>query len=127
MGELEAVVRKMMTAYDELDGGTIIGLSSPEIQAVDEISRKWLRGVGALKDYFNSVPAEISDVRSTLSDISETSWGDVGLVTFWLEQDYKMAGQAQHVSSPTTCVLHKEEGTWRAVLFHTVPLPEESN
>jgi ketosteroid isomerase-like protein len=127
MGELEAVVRKAIAAFEKLDGDAIIEMSSPDIQGVDEISRKWLRGAGAFKDYFNSLQGQISNVHTTLNDIHETVYGDIGLVTCWLEQDYTMGGQKQHVSSPTSCVLRKEGDSWKAILFHTIPLPEESN
>jgi len=124
MGELETVVREIMAAYDKLDGDTIVGLSSEEIQVVDEQSRAWLRGIAAMKEYFSSAPNSLSDIRTKLSDFNETVWGDTGLVTFWLEQDYKVAGAAQHVSAPTSCVLRNEGGNWRAVLFHSIPLAD---
>ena len=126
MGELEAVVRQAIAAFEKLDGDAIGEMSSVDVQAVDELSRKWMRGAGALKDYFNGLQGQVTDIHSTLSDFNEKTYGDVGLVTCWLEQDYILGGQKQHVSAPTSCVLRKEGGAWRALLFHTVPLPEEN-
>jgi len=127
MGDLETVVRGMIAAYEKLDGDAILSMSGSDIQAVDEISRKWMRGTAALKEYFNALPGELSDVSTALSDFSETVYGDTGVVTFWIEQDYSFDGEEQHISAPTTAVFHKEGGTWRAVLFHSIPLPAESN
>jgi ketosteroid isomerase-like protein len=114
----------MMAAYDNIDGDTILGLSSPDIQVVDELSRRWMRGVGELKDYFNSVPQDLSDVSSTLNDVNESVFGETAVVTYWLEQDYKVNGEPQHVSAPTTVLLRRENSAWRAVLIHTIPLAE---
>ncbi len=61
---------------------------------------------------------------SRLSDVQETVWDDVGLVTCWLEQDYTYQGQPQHVSAPTSAVFRRTGGEWRIVMLHTIPLPE---
>jgi ketosteroid isomerase-like protein len=62
---------------------------------------------------------------SSLSDLRADEWGDVGLVTAWMEQDYMMDGEPQHLSAPTTFVLRRLGGSWRVALIHSVPLPDE--
>ena len=47
------------------------------------------------------------------------------MLTCWLEQDYTLKGNTQHISAPTTIVLHREAGEWKVVLFHSIPLPEQ--
>jgi hypothetical protein len=52
-------------------------------------------------------------------------WGDVGLLTCWLDQAYTLDGEPQQISAPTSVVLRQIDGAWRIALIHTVPLPEE--
>ena len=47
------------------------------------------------------------------------------MLTCWLEQDYTLEGNSQHISAPTTIVLHREASEWKVVLFHSIPLPEQ--
>jgi hypothetical protein len=56
--------------------------------------------------------------------VHEVVWGDVGLVTFWLEQDYNLEGQRHHISAPTSAVLRWEDEAWKVAVFHSVPLHE---
>jgi ketosteroid isomerase-like protein len=53
-------------------------------------------------------------------------WGDVGLVTFALEQSYTMDGQKQTREAPTSIVFRRQDGDWRIELIHSVPLPEQA-
>ena len=123
-GELEGTVRELFAAFDRLDMGRIAGLLAAEVQGVDEISRRWLRGREEVDPYLRQLEQVVRDVRSDLGDVHEVVWGDVGVVTGWLEQDYTLEGQPQHVSAPTTIALRREGGVWRIVLIHSVPLPE---
>jgi ketosteroid isomerase-like protein len=43
MAELEAAVRKMMDAFDRKDFDAITAMATDDAQAVDEISRRWIR------------------------------------------------------------------------------------
>jgi hypothetical protein len=47
--------------------------------------------------------------------------GDVGLVTFVLDQTYKMNGQQQTISAPTSVVFLGQDSDWKIALIHTVP------
>ena len=49
-------------------------------------------------------------------------WGDTGVLTRWLDQDYTMDGSPQHVSAPTRIVFRLEDGEWKLALFHSIPL-----
>ena len=60
-----------------------------------------------------------------IRDPEERVWGDVGVLTCWLEQSYTMDGSAQQVSAPTTLVFRQEGGAWKIALFHSIPLPEQ--
>ena len=125
-GELEAVTREMFDALDRSDAEAMIGLGASEMQSVDEISRRWLRGLDEVGGYVRQLTGMVQGVHSTVSEIHETLWGDTGTVTCWLDQGYLMQGVPQHISAPTTLVFRKEGDDWKVALFHSVPLPTES-
>ena len=56
----------------------------------------------------------------------EVIWGDAGVLTCWLEQDYTFKGTKQHISAPTTVVFRRDNGAWKMVVFESIPLPLES-
>jgi uncharacterized protein (TIGR02246 family) len=124
-GELEQVANDLMAALDSKDLDRMVESIGEDAQGVDEISRRWLRGRGEVDSYLRQMTGAVSGVRSELRDAEERVWGDVGVVTCWLEQDYTFEGDAQHISAPTTIVLRREGGDWKVVLFHSIPLPEQ--
>lgn len=123
-GQLEAVLRGMFDALGREDPETMLGHFSEEPQGVDELSREWMRGREALEKYIRGLATQLGDVRSELSDVHEVIWNDIGLVTFWLEQDYTLEGERRHISAPGSAMLRREDGKWKVVVFHSVPLPE---
>jgi uncharacterized protein (TIGR02246 family) len=123
-GELEAVVRELLAALDRNDAEGIMRTGADDIVGIDEISRRWLLGREAVAAYVRQLVTAVQDVRSELRDVHELTWGDSGLVTCWLEQDYPLQGTRQHISAPTSVVLRREAAGWRIVLFHSIPLPE---
>jgi uncharacterized protein (TIGR02246 family) len=125
-GELESVVRDVFAAIDRMDLDAVEARFAEEAQSVDEISRRWLRGKQQLADYMKQLEGAVGDIRTELRDVEEQAWGDAGVVTCWLEQDYTMEGAGHHVSAPTTCVLRREDGDWKIALFHSVPIGETS-
>ena len=92
---------------------------------VDEIARRWIRGRDDIAAYFRQLIPTLSDVHSEISDVEKRIWGDTGVVTLWIEQDYTLDGTATHLSAPTTTVLREQAGEWKIALIHSVPLPEE--
>ena len=126
-GELERVAREMFGALDRGDAEAIIRLGAEEMQEVDEISRRWLRGIDEVGDYMRQLMGMVTGVQSTLGDVHETVWGDTGVVSGWLEQDYTLDGVPQHVSAPTTLLFRQEGDDWKIAVFHSVPLPPENS
>lgn len=124
-GALEAATRQLFDALDRKDADAIIRGVAEDVQGVDEISRRWLRGADALGNYFRQAMTAIEDIHSTISDVHETVHGEVGFVTCWLEQDYTYEGNPTHVSAPTTTAFRREGGAWKLLLVHTVPVPPE--
>ena len=123
-GELTAVVQDMFDALDRLDADEMSTHLASDVQGIDEISKGWMRGRDKLAEYLRGLVAQVSDVRSELKDVHEVVWGDAGVLTFWLEQDYTLQGERHHISAPSTTVLRREGGQWKIVLFHSAPLPE---
>jgi ketosteroid isomerase-like protein len=123
-GELEAIVRELFAALDRKDVAAIVGHAADDAQGVDEISRRWMRGRAELEAYISGLAGMVDDVRSELNDVSESVVGDMGVLTCWLEQDYTLEGQRQHVSAPTSVAFRRGGDGWKIVLFHSIPLPE---
>jgi ketosteroid isomerase-like protein len=124
-GGLEPATRELFAALDRRDTEALIQSSAKDIQTVDEISRRWLRGVDALAEYFRQTMTMVQDIHSTINDVHETVNGDIGFITCWLEQDYTFEGKRTHASAPTTLGFRRESGSWKTLLIHTVPLPPE--
>jgi uncharacterized protein (TIGR02246 family) len=123
MGELERVANDVMAALDSRDLDRIVERVGEDAQTVDELSRRWLRGRDAVESNLRQTLSAVSDVRSELRDAEERIWGDTGVLTCWLDQDYTVEGRAQHISAPTTIVFRREDSEWKMTLFHSIPLP----
>jgi hypothetical protein len=123
---LQQTVSQLLERLDEMDLEGLGGMVDDEVQGVDEIARKWMRGRPAIERYFSQLKDTVQDVRSRMSEVHETAWGDAGLVTFVLDQTYTMDGQQQSISAPTSIVFRRRGSDWKIVLIHTVPLPEEN-
>jgi hypothetical protein len=121
---LEQRVERLLALLDDMDLDGLGKMVTDDVQGVDEISRGWTRGRSALESYLSQLKDSVSDVRSRMSDAQETVWGDVGLVTFVLDQTYIMDGQRQTISAPTSILLRRDPDDWRIALIHTVPIPE---
>lgn len=123
-GSLEERVGRLLGALDAMDLDSLGTMLSDEVQSVDEITRGWTRGRAAVNSYLSQLKGTVSDVHSRMSDAQEVVWGDVGLVTFVLDQTYTMDRQQQSISAPTSILFRREPGDWKIALIHTVPIPE---
>jgi ketosteroid isomerase-like protein len=123
---LESMAQELFDALDRKDLDPIVRLATDDVQGVDEISRGWLRGRAAMEAYFKSLGEQVSNIRSTLSDVHAVEVGDVGIITLVLNQEYDIGGQRASIHAPTSIVVRRVDGDWRIVLLHSVPLAEES-
>jgi ketosteroid isomerase-like protein len=123
---LEQETRRVLELLDAMDLSGLAEMFTDDAQGVDEISRSWTRGRAALDAYFARLEGTVADVRSQLSDLHATMWGDVGLVTFVLDQTYKMNGQEQRLSAPTSIVFRRQGDDWKLAMVHSVPIPEQA-
>jgi ketosteroid isomerase-like protein len=124
-GELETVASEFVSALDSMDVDRMMEATAEDAQGVDEISRRWLRGRDEVDAYLRQLMGAVSGLRTELRDAHERIWGDSGVLTCWLDQDYTMEGNAQHVSAPTTIVFRREGAEWKLALFHSIPLAEQ--
>lgn len=124
--EVEGIVRELFEAVDALDFDRIGTYLADDTQGVDELSGGWRRGRAALEAYFRQLQGNVESIRSQLRDVQGIEWGDAGLVTCTVDQDYKMGGAEQRVHAPTSVVFRREGGDWKVALFHSVPLPDPS-
>ena len=125
-GELEAVVRELFAATDRKDPTAVLQTVSDDVQAVDEVSRGWVRGREDITAYLRELERAVADIHTELREVHETVWGESGILTCMIEQTYTLEGRQQHVTAPTSVVLRREGAVWRVLLFHSVPLPEQA-
>ena len=119
---LEQETHRLFQLLDSLDISGLIGLLVDDAQAVDELTSSWMRGREALQAHFARLPEMVADVRSQVSDLSATAWGDVGLVTLQLDQTYTVNGEVQTISAPTSLLYRRQGETWKLALVHSVPI-----
>lgn len=122
------LTQRAQQCLELLDSMELTGLGAmltDDAQSVDEISRRWRRGRESIAAYMSQLKDTVSDVHSRMSEPYEAVWGDVGLVTFVLEQSYTIDGEKQKLQAPTSIVFRRQDGDWRIALIHTVPLPEQ--
>ena len=123
-GELEQELRDFFGALDRMELEPLVERITDDMQGVDEISRGWTRGKNEFEAKAVLLMETISDVRTEITDIVEHIWGETGVVTCWIEQDYTYEGAAQHVSAPTTVVFRRVDSGWRMAVFHSIPISE---
>jgi len=121
---LEQRVQELFVMIDSLDFDRLGEYLADDVRAVDELSGGWRRGLTAYAEYFEQLKELVDEVESWLDEIETTEWGDVGLVTFELNQRYRMGGEEHRIRAPTSVVLRRSGENWRIVLIHSVPLAE---
>lgn len=122
---LESVVKRAFELLDAMDLRGLGSMFTDDAQGVDEISGRWTRGRAALEAHLALLEGSVTDVRSQLSDLHTTTWGEVGVATFVLDQTYQMNGQRQSLSAPTSMVFRRQDDDWKVALLHSVPIPEQ--
>jgi ketosteroid isomerase-like protein len=123
--ELEHLTRQMMADFDALNTKAMIARMSQDVQGVDEIARRWMRGRAAAEEYFGQLEGAVSDVSSTISDVHAIDHGDVGIVTCMIDQTYRFGGQPVAVTAPMTVIFVRESSEWKVALVSAVPLGDE--
>ena len=123
---LQQRAERMLALLDSMDLDGLGAMLTDDAQSVDEITRGWTRGRAAIEAYMAQLKDTVSHVQSRLRDAQETVWGDVGLVTFVLDQTYTMEGEQHSISAPTSILFRLQDDDWKIALIHTVPIPEQA-
>ena len=123
-GELEGVANKFNQALDAREFEWLVSNMDPDAQSVDENSRRWLRGRDEHERYLRQMMGMVTDVHTTLRDVTERVWDDTGVLTCWFEQRYTLDGDEQEISAPTTMIFRRTNGEWKLALFHSIPLTD---
>jgi ketosteroid isomerase-like protein len=107
---------------DALDFESLFTKLADDIETVDELTQKWNRGRAAVETTFEALKGVISDIKSEVSDFNVITMGDSAVVTCVLKQSYLLEGNHVSIVSPTTSVLRHENGGWKFVVIHSIPL-----
>jgi len=107
---------------DALDFESLFTKLADDIETVDELTQNWNRGRAAVEATFEALRGVISDIKSEVSDLNVITMGDSAVVTCVLKQSYLLDGDHVSIVSPTTCVLRHENGAWKFVVIHSIPL-----
>jgi ketosteroid isomerase-like protein len=118
----DQVIHELFAALDALDVDRLGALMSDDVQAVDEVNRKWVRGKSDVTAYLTHVAHDIEHVFAQISDITVAETGDMRIVTFMLDQSYNAGGRGESVHAPATAVLRLEGDNWKVALYHSVTL-----
>ena len=124
-GALQAIVEGMLDSFSRRELAALLGAFGDDAQGIDEVSGSWLRGRPAIERYFSRSAESIGEIESSLLDVHESFLGDCALLTATLEQTYVRDGEAVSLSAPTTVVFHREQGRWKIILFHSIPLAND--
>ncbi|MFI5287505.1 MAG: hypothetical protein ACHQ4F_14455 [Candidatus Dormibacteria bacterium] len=76
--ELRNVAADFFAALDALDADRMMDMLSGDVQSVDEISQRWLRGRGDVDHYLREVVTAVTDVGTQLRDARNAFGGTQG-------------------------------------------------
>lgn len=123
--DFRAEVQKLFDRFDRQEFDQLQEMFADDVQGVDEISRKWLRGKAATDGYFTTLAeAGVADIRSKVGDFDTRQWDDIALVTCTAEQSYTMGGDEVTIHAPVSVLFRRNRGHWQIQLIHAVPLPD---
>ena len=119
------IVIDMFAQFDLLQQEPFFEYFSDDVTIVDEIGKKWLRGIDAAIATWTPLIGLFQSSKSVLSDIHVDTAGDISIVTCMLVQTYVLEGQTATITAPTTCLVRKDNGVLKIILVHTIPFPED--
>ena len=119
--DLKKIVVGMFKSLDDLDSEGVVKYFSDDVEQVDELAQKWLRGKAICVAAIEGMMTTVSDIKSEVSDLNLISSSEMAIVTCTLNQSYTFEGKSISIVAPTTIAFRLENGAWKAVLLHTVP------
>jgi hypothetical protein len=92
--EVEDALRRL---FRDFDAGRFMDVAErlrDDVEMADEITGGWLRGRAEVTNYLERLTEQCSDVTSTLDSVeSRMLAGDLGMVTFFVRQEYLLDGR----------------------------------
>ena len=122
MASLEGTLRVLFKAVDRKDFSVVLKMTDKNAEAIDEITKKWIRGKPAFKRYVSRLGPEISDIKSRIRALHTRQVGNMGIATFMLQQSYMLSGKRYDLNLASSFVFIKRGTDWRMTLFHQTPL-----
>lgn len=123
--DFKAEVTRLFELFDRGDFEPVKQLFTDDAQGVDEISRGWIRGRAEMERYFEKLDElGVTEIHTTLSDVSTRRWDDVGLVTCVANQTYETDGTSVAITTPLSVLYRHVNDAWKIELIHAVPLPD---
>lgn len=119
---IEEFVREAYAAMEALDVARVATMLAADLQAVDGVMRTWKRGLGEVGAHLATLESSLTDEVSEIRDLQIREYGDTAVATYVVEQQYTFAGTRHEDVAPTTMVLRRIDGSWKIVLFHSVPI-----
>jgi ketosteroid isomerase-like protein len=120
--ELENIVTQLFKSVDDLDIPNVVKWFADDIQMVEEISGKWTRGKNHAEKAFLDALEVASDFHSKGSEFYTVMSGESALLTCLLTQTYIYKGNPVSIVAPTTVAFRRENGEWKIILLHSLPL-----
>lgn len=120
--ELENIVTQMFQSLDDLDAPNVVKWFAHDIQMVEEISGKWTRGKNHAEKAFTDSLQVVSDIHSKISEFYTVMTDETALLTCLLTQTYIYQGNPVSLVAPTTVAFRRENGEWKIILLHSLPL-----
>ena len=115
-------VQQLFVLIDSLDFERVAEHLADDVQAVDELSGGWRRGRDAFEEYYDELKGSVESIESRLCEFDVAQWGETGLVTFQLDQRYRLGGETHEIHAPSSIVFRCDNGGWKIALIHSVPL-----
>ena len=125
-GELSRAAAELLASFDSFDFDAVMEQTADDAQVVDDLSRHWVRGETNIGAHMQKVASSVESLRTELTEVAETIWGDVGVLTCQLDQTYTADGREGRGVGPATVVFHREGSDWKLTLFHIVALSDEA-
>jgi hypothetical protein len=69
--ELEPIVRQLFRDLDDEDFDAVTGYFASDVQGIEEVERRWMRGSSEFKAYFEKVKPLVTQIGSDVEDFAE--------------------------------------------------------
>lgn len=93
-------------------------LMTDDCQGIDGGLSDWLRGTGAIEAYLTGALANLSEMRTVVTDGDVRRFGDVEVETMGLHESFVLDGRPQQNESAATLVWRRSGNDWKVAVIH---------